>query len=68
MSTLNEIAANHARMAKAKELEAIGLKERQLQIVGGFEIPSLENQHQVPLHLVAVAQENTHGQAGSYLL
>lgn len=59
MSTLNEIAANHARMAKAKELEAIGLGERQIQIVGSFEIPSMENQQPVvSMHLVAGAQEN----------
>lgn len=58
MSTLNEIAANHARMAKAKEEEATGLVERQLQIVGSFEIPCPENQPQVPLHLIAGAQEN----------
>ncbi|WP_130931551.1 hypothetical protein [Pseudomonas sp. Sample_24] len=69
MSTLNEIAANHARMAKAKELEATGLGERQLQIVGSFEIPSLENQQPVvPLHLVAGAQENNLGQAVGYLI
>lgn len=69
MSTLNEIAANHARMAKAKELEATGLGERQLQIVGSFEIPSLEHQQPViPLHLVAGAQDNNLGQAVGYLI
>jgi hypothetical protein len=56
-------------MAKAKELEATGLGERQLQIVGSFEIPSLENQQPVvPLHLVAGAQENNLGQAVGYLI
>jgi hypothetical protein len=69
VSTLNEIAANHARMAKAKELEATGLGERQLQIVGSFEIPSTENQQPViPLHLVAGAQSNNPGQAVGHLI
>ncbi|MNY58376.1 hypothetical protein D3C86_1947050 [compost metagenome] len=46
-------------MAKAKELEATGLGERQIQIVGSFEIPSMENQQPVvSMHLVAGAQEN----------
>jgi hypothetical protein len=63
VSTLNEIAANHARMAKAKEEEATGLNERQLQIVGGFEIPCLEKQQQVPLHLMAGSQDNLVAQA-----
>ncbi|NUU37633.1 hypothetical protein [Pseudomonas sp. C2B4] len=63
MSTLNEIAANHARMAKAKEEEATGLSERPLQIVGGFEMPSLEHQQQVPLHLMAGVQDSLVGQA-----
>ncbi|MGY2185550.1 hypothetical protein D3C81_235940 [compost metagenome] len=68
MSTLNEIAANHARMAKAKEVEATGLDERQPQIVGGFEIPSLEPQHHVPLHLIAGAQEGNLGQAVGFMI
>ncbi|WP_419709731.1 hypothetical protein [Pseudomonas sp. NFX224] len=68
MSTLNEIAANHARMAKAKEVEATGLSERQLQIVGSFEIPSLEPQQQVPLHLIAGAQESNLGQAVGFMI
>ncbi|BCX67289.1 MULTISPECIES: hypothetical protein [Pseudomonas] len=66
MSTLNEIAANHARMAKAKEEEATGLNERQLQIVGSFEIPCLEKQQQVPLHLMAAAQDNHVAQVAGF--
>jgi hypothetical protein len=50
-------------MAKAKEEEATGLNERQLQIVGGFEIPCLEKQQQVPLHLMAGSQDNLVAQA-----
>ncbi|MBV6821628.1 hypothetical protein [Pseudomonas sp. PD9R] len=67
MSTLNEIAANHARMAKAKEEESTGLNERQLQIVGGFEISSINEQH-IPLHLISVVQDNSVGQTPGYLL
>jgi hypothetical protein len=66
VSTLNEIAANHARMAKAKEVEATGLSERQLQIVGGFEIPSLGEQQQIPLHLMAGVQDSHLGQTTGY--
>jgi hypothetical protein len=56
-------------MAKAQELEATGSGERQLQRVGSFEIPSMENQQPVvPLHLVAGAQENNLGQAVGYLI
>ncbi|VVP90421.1 hypothetical protein PS918_03179 [Pseudomonas fluorescens] len=66
MSTLNEIAANHARMAREKQEEATGLSERQLQIVGGFEISCPENPQQVPLHLVAGVQENLVGQAAGF--
>jgi hypothetical protein len=69
VSTLNEIAANHARMAKEKEAQAIGSGERQLQIVGSFEISSAElPQPVVPLHLVAGVQDNNLGQVGGYLI
>ena len=68
MSTLNEIAANHARMAKAKEEESTGLSERHLQIVGSFEIPSIDTQQHIPLHLIAGVQDNNLGQATGYLL
>ncbi|WP_318652622.1 hypothetical protein [Pseudomonas sp. PDM09] len=68
MSTLNEIAANHARMAKAKEEESTGLSERHLQIVGSFEIPSIDDQQHIPLHLITGAQDNHLVQATGYLL
>jgi hypothetical protein len=45
-------------MAKAKEEEATGLGERQLQIVGSFEIPCQEHQQPIPLHLMAGTQDN----------
>ncbi|MFJ2364782.1 hypothetical protein ACIPIN_13985 [Pseudomonas sp. NPDC087697] len=68
MSTLNEIAANHARMAKVKEEESTGLSERHLQIVGSLEIPSIDAQQHVPLHLIVGVQDNHLGQVTGYLL
>lgn len=50
MSTLNEIAANHARLAKAKEEESIRLSELHGQIVGGFEMPAIEARQDLSLH------------------
>ncbi|ROO36453.1 hypothetical protein BIV08_02770 [Pseudomonas sp. AF76] len=58
MSTLNEIAANHARMAKAKEKESIRLSGLQGQIVGGFEMPAIEVKQDMPLHFMAAVQEH----------
>jgi hypothetical protein len=56
-------------MAKEKEAQAIGSGERQLQIVGSFEISSAElPQPVVPLHLVAGVQDNNLGQVGGYLI
>ncbi len=63
MSTLNEIAMNHARMAKSTELS-----ERHLQIVGSFEVPSIEVQQNIPMHLIAGAQEGHHGLAATFAL
>ena len=54
-------------MAKAKEAEIIGLGEREVQVVGGFEVTTLEVQH-MPLHLIAGAQDNQAVQAGGYAL
>jgi len=65
VSTLNEIAANHARMAKALVEESTGLSERHTQIVESFEVPSTDAQH-VPLHLIAGVQDKHYGQATSY--
>lgn len=66
MSTLNEIAANHARMAKAKEEESTGLSERHLNIVGSFEIAGGDELQPMPLHLIAVASDNTMAQVAGY--
>ncbi|ROM90278.1 hypothetical protein [Pseudomonas brassicacearum] len=68
MSTLNEIAANHARMAKANAEESTGLSERHLQIVGSFEIPSTDAQQHIPLHLIAGVQDNHFEPATGYML
>ncbi|KAA0975354.1 hypothetical protein FQ185_07495 [Pseudomonas sp. ANT_H12B] len=56
MSTLNEIAANHAKMAKALIEEPTALSEQPLQLVASFEVPSIDVQH-MPLHLIVGAQD-----------
>ncbi|OYP99360.1 hypothetical protein B7L09_29005 [Pseudomonas mandelii] len=67
MSTLNEIAANHARkMAMAKAEESTGLSERHLQVVGSVEIRTSDEKPHVPLHFIAVAQDNHIAQAAGY--
>lgn len=66
MSTLNEIAANHARMAQALA-DAIALGEREAQVVGGFEIVSMEVEC-APLHLLVAAQDSQTGQVPAYML
>ncbi|MFY0728005.1 hypothetical protein [Pseudomonas sp. NFX15] len=68
MSTLNEIAMNHARMAKEKAAESIELSERHLQIVGSFEITPIDAQQTFPLHLIAGTQEAHHGLANTFAL
>lgn len=55
MSTLNELAANHAKMAKALAQETVD--ERKPQIVGSFEVPSIDGEALVPLHLMAGVQD-----------
>ncbi|WP_166367315.1 hypothetical protein [Pseudomonas akapageensis] len=68
MSTLNEIAANHARMAKALAEASIEPSERQPQLVASFEVPTIDPQQHIPLHLIAGAQDNHLGQATGYLI
>jgi hypothetical protein len=68
VSTLNEIAMNHARMAKEKAAESIELSERHLQIVGSFEVPSIDVQQNIPLHLIAGAQDGHLAQVTGYAL
>nr|WP_306660643.1 hypothetical protein [Pseudomonas nunensis] len=50
-------------MAKAKEEESTGLSERHLQIVGSFEVTSVETQQHIPVHLIVGAVDNHLGQA-----
>ena len=57
MSTLNEIAMNHARMAREKAEKSIELSEQHFQIVASFEVPSIEVQQNIPMHLIAGVQE-----------
>ena len=68
MSTLNEIAMNHARMAREKAAESTEPSERQLQIVGSIEVPSIEVQQNIPLHLIAGVQEGHLGHATGFVL
>jgi hypothetical protein len=55
-------------MAKAKEAASTGLSERHLQIVGSFEVQTVDAQPQVPLHLIAGAQDNPLALATGYSL
>ena len=68
MSTLNEIAMNHARMAREKAAESTAPSERQLQIVGSIEVPSIEVQQSIPLHLIAGVQEGHLAHATGFAL
>jgi len=65
VSTLNEIAANHARMAKAKEEESIRLSALQGQVVGSFDISPIEAKQEMPLHFLAGVQEHSFGEAAA---
>ena len=68
MSTLHEIAANHARMAKAREQESTGLGERQPQVVGNIEISSIDELQPMPMHLLAGGQDSQHGVMAGFAL
>ncbi|WP_397448644.1 hypothetical protein [Pseudomonas sp. NA-150] len=65
MSTLHEIAANHARMAQARAEASTGLNELQPHIVGGFEVTTMQEQ-EMPLHIIVGVQDGHLGQVGSY--
>lgn len=68
MSTLNEIAMNHSRMTKAKEDASTKLSERQIQVVGGFEIPAVDTQQLNSFRLSATAQDSSLDQGAGYSL
>ncbi|MDR6929447.1 hypothetical protein J2Y56_005529 [Pseudomonas sp. BE134] len=52
-------------MAKTVQ-ESTGLIDRHVQIVGSFEVPCLEEQPHIPLHLIAGVQDNHLGQVPAY--
>ncbi|WP_150578599.1 hypothetical protein [Pseudomonas fluorescens] len=57
MSTLSEIAANHARMAKAQAEESIEVSMRTIQVVGGFEVHTPDEKSGATLHYIDIPQE-----------
>ncbi len=57
MSTLNEIAMNHAKMVKRLADESIALEQRQPLVVGGFEVSSLDTPHHLPLPFIIDVQD-----------
>jgi hypothetical protein len=63
VSTLNEIAANHARMAKLMEEESMRLSAIQSQIVGSIEIPSTQPAKEMSLHFLTRAPEHVFAEA-----
>jgi hypothetical protein len=65
VSTLNEIAANHARMAKLKEEESMRLSALQGQVVGSFEIPPIEAPQEMSLHFMTGVQDHSFGDASA---
>lgn len=68
MSTLSEIAANHAKMLQSLAGESTEMCERQPIVVGSFEVSSVEEQPRVPLHLIANVQDNPLGLVAGYAL
>ncbi|WP_150643745.1 hypothetical protein [Pseudomonas fluorescens] len=68
MSTLNEIAANHARMAQALVEAPVEPSERHSPMVQGFEAPPTHAQPYMPLHLLAGMKDNHPAQVTGYLL
>jgi hypothetical protein len=68
VSTLSEIAANHAKMAKKMAGESTEMCERQPMVVGGFEVNSVDEQVQVPFHLIVGAQDTPIALTAGYAL
>lgn len=59
MSTLNEIAMNHARMVKRLAEESIVLEQRQPIVVGGFEVSSIDTPEPMPLPFIIDVQDRS---------
>lgn len=57
MSTLNEIAMNHARMVKRLAEESITVEQRQPLVVGAIEVSSIDTSHPLPLHFLIEGAE-----------
>jgi sortase (surface protein transpeptidase) len=55
-------------MAKEKAQKSTELSERHLQVVGSFEVPSIDVQQNIALHLIAGAQDGHHGLAATFAL
>jgi hypothetical protein len=55
-------------MAKEKAEKSTELSERHFQIVGSFEVPSIDAQQNIPLHLIAGVQDGQHGIAATFAL
>jgi hypothetical protein len=68
VSTLNEMAANHAKMAKTLARESTPMGERRSLIVGGFAVSPVDEPPHMPLHQVAGVQDMPLGQATGYAL
>lgn len=59
MSTLNEIAMNHARMVKRLAEESITVHPRQPLVVGAIEVSSIDTPPHLPLHLLIEGADYT---------
>ncbi|MDD2056659.1 hypothetical protein N5D52_14445 [Pseudomonas sp. GD03860] len=57
MSTLSEIAMNHARMVKRLAQESLEQEARQPLVVGGFEVSTLDTPEHMPLHFIMDTQD-----------
>jgi hypothetical protein len=68
VSTLNEIAANHARLAKKLAGESTEVCAQQPQVLGGFEIVSVEEQPNMPLHFIPSVQDSPLAQMIGYAI
>ncbi|MHC8321103.1 hypothetical protein ACYZT4_10460 [Pseudomonas sp. GB2N2] len=68
MSTLSEIAANHAKMLQKLAGESTEMCERLPLVVGSFEVTSVDDQPHMPLHQIPGVQDNPLGLVAGYAL